>query len=49
MDRLTLLKKIYQALKPNGKFIFDVFTPLMRKKESCSWKLIYTDNTEANY
>lgn len=38
MDRLTLLKKIYQALKPNGKFIFDVFTPLMRKKESHSWE-----------
>jgi SAM-dependent methyltransferase len=37
-DRLTLLKKVYQALKPNGKFIFDVFTPLMRKKESRSWK-----------
>lgn len=36
-DRLTLLKKIYQALKPNGKFIFDVFTPLMRKKRSRSW------------
>lgn len=37
MDRLNLLKKIYQALKPNGKFIFDVFTPLMRKKGSRSW------------
>lgn len=36
-DRLTLLKKVYQALKPNGKFIFDVFTPLMRKDESHSW------------
>ena len=36
-DRLILLKKIYQALKPNGKFIFDVFTPRMRKAESHSW------------
>lgn len=38
MDRLILLRKVYQALKPNGKFIFDVFTPLMRKKESRSWE-----------
>jgi SAM-dependent methyltransferase len=37
-DRLTLLRRIYQALKPKGKFIFDVFTPLMRKKETCSWE-----------
>lgn len=37
-DRLILLRKVYEALKPNGKFIFDVFTPLMRKKESHSWK-----------
>ena len=37
-DRLTLLKKVYQALKPNGIFIFDVFTPKMRKKESRSWQ-----------
>lgn len=36
-DRLILLKKVYQALKPNGKFIFDVFTPLMRKEENHSW------------
>ncbi|WP_044477566.1 class I SAM-dependent methyltransferase [Paenibacillus antibioticophila] len=36
-DRLILLRKVYQALKPNGKFIFDVFTPLMRKAESRSW------------
>jgi SAM-dependent methyltransferase len=36
-DRLILLRKVYQALKPNGKFIFDVFTPLMRKDESRSW------------
>lgn len=37
-DRILLLKKIYQALKENGKFIVDVFTPLMRKKESRSWQ-----------
>lgn len=37
-DRLILLRKVYQALKPNGKFIFDVFTPLMRKEESNSWQ-----------
>jgi SAM-dependent methyltransferase len=36
-DRLVLLRKVYQALRPNGKFIFDVFTPLMRKPESRSW------------
>lgn len=36
-DRLILLRKVYQALKPNGKFIFDVFTPLIRKAESRSW------------
>ena len=37
-DRCALLKKIYRALKPNGKFIFDVFTPLMRKNESHFWQ-----------
>lgn len=36
-ERRILLKKVYQALKPGGKFIFDVFTPLMRKNESRSW------------
>ncbi|MBE5983154.1 MAG: class I SAM-dependent methyltransferase [Paenibacillaceae bacterium] len=36
-DRLILLRKVYQALKPNGKFIFDVFTPLMRKAENHTW------------
>ena len=36
-DRLTLSKKVYQALKPNGKFIFDVFTPRMKKTERHSW------------
>jgi len=36
-ERLILLKKVYQALRPGGKFIFDVFTPRLRKKESRSW------------
>lgn len=30
-DRSKLLDKIYQALKPNGKFILDVFTPMQFK------------------
>jgi len=25
-DRFILLRKVYQALRPNGKFVFDVFT-----------------------
>ena len=37
-DRLILLRKVYQALRPNGKFILDAFTPLMRKNESRSWQ-----------
>ncbi|MCL2840908.1 MAG: class I SAM-dependent methyltransferase [Defluviitaleaceae bacterium] len=36
-DRLTLLKVVYKALKPNGKFVLDVFTPKMRKAEKNSW------------
>ena len=36
-DRMALLGKIYQALKPGGKFIFDVLTPRMRKPENQSW------------
>ncbi|MFR3729706.1 class I SAM-dependent methyltransferase [Lacrimispora sp.] len=36
-DRIILLEKVYQALKPNGKFIFDVFTNKMRKPESHTW------------
>lgn len=38
-NRLTLLQKIFQVLKPGGKFIFDVFTPnqYVEKKESSSW------------
>ena len=37
-DRMTLLKKVYQALKPNGVFIFDVFTSKMRKEEIQTWQ-----------
>ena len=37
-DRLLLLKKVYKALKPDGLFIFDVFTPRMRNRESHSWQ-----------
>lgn len=36
-DRLILLEKVYRALKPSGRFIFDVFTPRMRKAENHSW------------
>jgi len=36
-DRLTLLKKLYRALKPGGMFILDVFTPIMRREENRSW------------
>lgn len=38
-DRHVLLGKVYRALRPHGKFILDVFTPLMRKAESRSWQL----------
>lgn len=31
-DRITLLKKVYHALKPGGRFILDVFTPEHHKK-----------------
>lgn len=37
-DRLLLLKRIYKALRQNGKFIVDVFTPSMRKNESRTWQ-----------
>lgn len=37
-DRLLLLSKVYQALKQNGKFIVDVFTPSMRKNENHTWQ-----------
>jgi SAM-dependent methyltransferase len=36
-DRSALLAIIFQALKPGGKFILDVFTPRMRNAESSSW------------
>ena len=36
-DRQLLLAKILSALKPNGKFIMDVFTPKMRKEERRTW------------
>lgn len=36
-QRIQLLKKIYKALKPGGKFIFDVFTPKKRNPEKKSW------------
>ena len=41
-DRHILLQKIHQALKPNGKFIFDVFTPIKRENERCSWQYYET-------
>ena len=41
-DRTTLLKKVFQALKPGGKFILDVLTPKMRKNERRSWQ--YCEN-----
>jgi len=37
-DRKTLLSKVYRALKPGGKFIFDVFTHKMRLPESTTWQ-----------
>lgn len=39
-DRHSLLKKIYQALKPNGRFVLDVFTTAVykNKDESHSWQ-----------
>lgn len=43
-DRMTLLEKVYQALKPGGKFIFDVMTPKMRQKERSSW--FYSENSD---
>ena len=36
-DKDLLLSKVYKALKPGGKFIFDVFTHKMRLPESRSW------------
>ena len=37
-DRRVLLQKVHQSLKPNGKFIFDVFTPIKRENEKYSWQ-----------
>jgi len=39
-DRSTLLSKIYHALKPNGRFVVDVFTPVQHqgKEESKTWQ-----------
>lgn len=43
-DRLRLLKLVRQALKPNGRFIFDVFTEGQRAEESRSW--YYSNNSD---
>jgi SAM-dependent methyltransferase len=40
-DRRELLRKVYRALTPGGKFIFDVFTHRMRVEESRTW--LYSD------
>jgi SAM-dependent methyltransferase len=40
-DRSILRGKVHSALKPGGKFIFDVFTPRMRAMESRTW--FYSD------
>ena len=37
-NRLALLEKARRALKPGGKFIFDVFTPKLRREECRSWQ-----------
>jgi SAM-dependent methyltransferase len=37
VDRLKLLKIVHQALKPNGKFVFDVSTPAKLTNESRTW------------
>lgn len=38
-DRATLLKNVYQALKPGGLFLMDTFTPAQHKgkEESTDW------------
>ena len=36
-DRKIFLDNVYKALKPGGKFIFDVMTPKMRRVESRTW------------
>ncbi len=35
--RVDLLRRVYAALKPNGKFIFDVGTPAKKQDEMCLW------------
>jgi len=39
-DRINLLQRVHRALKPNGMFILDVFTPNFNKdyKESKTWE-----------
>jgi SAM-dependent methyltransferase len=39
-ERRVLARKIRQALKPGGKFIFDVFTPVRRAAERRSWQYL---------
>ena len=34
----ALLRKVHRALKPNGRFIFDVFTPIKRENERLVWR-----------
>ena len=43
-NRMLLLKKVYRALKPDGRFIFDVFTPKHYddRPEVTSWQ--YSEN-----
>jgi len=48
-DRQLLLSKIFRALKPNGKFILDVFSPQMRKNESCTWEYHATGGFWSEY
>ena len=36
-SRLLVLGRIFQALRPGGKLVFDVFTPKMRSMEKQSW------------
>jgi len=36
--RLALLLKVHKALRPEGRFIFDVFTPAMKKEEGRLWQ-----------
>jgi SAM-dependent methyltransferase len=46
-DRATLLARVYRALKPGGKFIFDVKTPISRKPEKRIW--YYSENGDFFY